>query len=237
VSSELIEKRQLLRIPQALSGYIRPLLQKIDQLMGRIDSTWSSIFFIVLLICLSALCLWWTLTTRVAVINENNHRMDANAVLEHEVHQLAFKWSDAEFENLQSIIAESEKKVFSNYRVLAQWLFEENLQAQKMGLVLSYKFSDITLDQEIVGANIVPIIINLNLVKERNNSGYWTMLNYLQRLNEVPWKHRLVSAKMLSANKTQVSLSMRFDVWMWDPDKIRFKSWSRMVVRWLSLYE
>lgn len=219
MSSRLMQKvqSQVDSISRYLSeSGIPDLINRVRELL--VKRAPIGILFITFFSTFSIFAIWWSLSERIAVIDDKNSKMSAVAVLEHEVLELEKSWSEEDFEKLMGDISESERYIFPHYKSVAEWLYEEGDFAKNAGLDLKYYLSEVQSDNELEGVDMVPIKIKLKPSKSSSKNGYWKMMEFLRRMDRTSWKHEIVIANMGSEGEGATKMDIQFNVWMQRPN-------------------
>lgn len=148
----------------------------------------------------------------------NNSGIQQQLKLDSEIQQLSTRWENVHSETIDENLGKAELQVFTNYKALAEWLYQLTTQSKTNGLTLKYKLGVETQAPSLPDIISIPIEIEAAAYNKTNiYEMYQQLLHFMKLLISEPWHQELQQAGIENESSNKAKLSLVMNVWMWKP--------------------
>ena len=162
----------------------------------------------------SIFLLWFTLSERISLINQNYENIGRMGELESELIRTQQLWSSDRMDEIsESIRNADQRRVFADYQNLATWLFEKNTLANQLSLDFSYQLGE-SKKAQIDNTLEVPIAITLKAGNRAEDNSFNQLMTFTRYIVSSSWYVDIQEASIENNNNDIKEMKLRISIWV-----------------------
>ena len=158
----------------------------------------------------------WSITFRLSLVTEAQSHMYTSFSLGRQVASLEELWSEDEAEAVRNEWAAAKKGSFEHYPELVQWVAQMNVQAQSLGLELTYRIDEASSPVQGV-PDVQRVAMEMTLQAKNPAQGYHQFMQFVRSLSEETLKMNFESIELLGLGQGALKMELRLHTFLQQP--------------------
>lgn len=161
----------------------------------------------------SIVLLWWSMSYRLPLVNQEGTRLQKMFALESQVIRLRQQWSEDAAVAVRAAAKRAEGRILNGDDELAAWLKEVQDWAHESGLGVAYTIGEATsLSDALGGIKTLPVHIQVTTKEEERS--YQAFLQFLRGAVESKNRVDIRKVTITGEGKAADNMGIDFRIWM-----------------------
>ncbi|MFK8066677.1 MAG: hypothetical protein AB8D52_00360 [Gammaproteobacteria bacterium] len=203
-------------------GFLDRMKRSMNNIIGVAQSRKMSVLWILLILVICVSWTIWIVTNFQKSMKNNTEGIHQQFILESEISDLTIRAEKNNQDELESKLIQAESRIFSGYKVLAEWLYLLTKKSNLAGIDLKYKLgqeSEVSYLDDLIS---IPVEIEASLENKVDPYViYHDLLAFMDLLTSEPWHQEMRKAGIENDGLNKAKLTLQVNIWMSKPETFK----------------